>query len=111
METPDDTERNRGFVTVNVDSERKDSPTQPRRVFLCPKETTPARGRAKGRLASSYAGAAQHGSECELKFSLRAALFRGTQREGEVSNTIFCPRCVSGSRAIGDPDAKNASNS
>jgi len=48
METPNDTERNRDYVTVNVDSEGKDSRTQPRRVFLCPKETTPARRRAKG---------------------------------------------------------------
>ena len=84
METPNDTERNRDYVTVNVDSERKDSPTQPRRVFLCPKKATPARARAEGRLTSGYAGAAQHGSDCELKFCFRARLFRGTQREGDV---------------------------
>jgi hypothetical protein len=75
METPNDTERNRHYVTVNVDSERKDPPTQPGGVFLCPKETAPARGRAEGRLTSGYAEAAQHGSDCELKFCFRAGYF------------------------------------
>jgi hypothetical protein len=42
-----------------------------------PKETAPARGGggAEGRLTSGYAGAARHGSDCELKFCFRAGYF------------------------------------
>src|SRR3981081_276948 len=55
------------------------------------KETAPVRPH---KLRPSYfgdscRGATRHGSDCELKFWLSGGLFRGTQREGEVSHFLL----------------------
>jgi hypothetical protein len=56
METPNDTERNRHYVTVNVDSERKDPPTQPGGFFFAPKKRPQHGGALKAVLLRAMPG-------------------------------------------------------